>query len=176
VHLIPRELFDTLRALGYAVYPGELGENIMIAGLELERLPVGTIIRVGATAAIELTGLRDALRSDRSLSQRTEKRDDRKGRRASIQMRGYGHCHRGRKGGSRRHGARCAAAAAVDSAACSLRSRVDHRPTRAGGRPPTSASLEPQLEGHAKQPAPAPAFSQQGATRLENASKSVRAT
>ena len=58
VHLIPRELFDTLRALGYDVYPGELGENITTAGLELERLPVGTIIRLGATAAIELTGLR----------------------------------------------------------------------------------------------------------------------
>ena len=58
VHLIPRELFDTLRALGYDVYLGELGENITTAGLELERLPVGTIIRVGATAAIELTGLR----------------------------------------------------------------------------------------------------------------------
>ena len=46
VHLIPRELFDTLRALGYDVYPGELGENITTAGLELERLPVGTIIRL----------------------------------------------------------------------------------------------------------------------------------
>ena len=49
----PRELFDTLRALGYDVYPGELGENITTAGLELERLPVGTIIRLGATAAIQ---------------------------------------------------------------------------------------------------------------------------
>ena len=58
VHVIPRELFDTLRALGYDVFPGELGENITTAGLELERLPVGTIIRLGDTAAIELTGLR----------------------------------------------------------------------------------------------------------------------
>jgi hypothetical protein len=130
VHLIPHELFDTLRALGYDVYPGELGENITTAGLELERLPVGTIIRLGDTAAIELTGLRTPCVLIERF-RRTAEKDDRESRRASIQMRDYGHCHRGRRGGSGRHGACCAAAAAMDSTACPLKSRAGHRPTRA---------------------------------------------
>ena len=58
VHLIPNELFEFLRTIGYDVSPGELGENIATAGLELERLPLGTILRLGASAAVALTGLR----------------------------------------------------------------------------------------------------------------------
>jgi MOSC domain len=58
VHLIPVEIFAELRTAGYDVGPGELGENITVAGLELERLPLGTVIRLGMTAAVELTGLR----------------------------------------------------------------------------------------------------------------------
>jgi MOSC domain-containing protein YiiM len=37
---------------------GDLGENILTAGLDLEGLPLGTILKLGAKAAIELTGLR----------------------------------------------------------------------------------------------------------------------
>ena len=40
VHLIPGELLEFLRTIGYDVLPGELGENITTAGLELERLPL----------------------------------------------------------------------------------------------------------------------------------------
>jgi hypothetical protein len=58
VHLIPVEIFAELRTAGYDVGPGELGENITVAGLELERLPLGTVIRLGTTVAVELTGLR----------------------------------------------------------------------------------------------------------------------
>jgi hypothetical protein len=58
VHLIPIEIFVELQTAGYDVGPGELGENITVAGLELERLPLGTVIRLGTTAAVELTGLR----------------------------------------------------------------------------------------------------------------------
>jgi MOSC domain-containing protein YiiM len=58
VHLIAAELFDELQAAGYDVRPGELGENVTMTGLELTRLPLGTMIRLGETAAIELTGLR----------------------------------------------------------------------------------------------------------------------
>jgi MOSC domain-containing protein YiiM len=58
VHLIPSELFEFLRTIGYHVLPGELGENIRTAGLELEWLPLGTTLRLGPTAAVELTGLR----------------------------------------------------------------------------------------------------------------------
>jgi MOSC domain-containing protein YiiM len=58
VHLIPSELFDALRASGFEVHPGDLGENIATVGLDLECLPLGTILQLGASATLELTGLR----------------------------------------------------------------------------------------------------------------------
>jgi MOSC domain-containing protein YiiM len=58
VHLLPSELFEFLRTVGYDVSPGELGENITTAGVDLERLPLGTTLRLGPSAAIALTGLR----------------------------------------------------------------------------------------------------------------------
>jgi MOSC domain-containing protein YiiM len=58
VHLIPSELFDALRTSGFEVRPGDLGENIATVGLDLEYLPVGTLLRLGASATLELTGVR----------------------------------------------------------------------------------------------------------------------
>jgi hypothetical protein len=58
VHLIPSELFATLSDAGFSVAGGELGENITTAGLDLERMPLGTLIELGSAAIIELTGLR----------------------------------------------------------------------------------------------------------------------
>lgn len=59
VHLIQSELFDDLRAAGYDVAPGQLGENITTTGIDLLGLPRGAIVRIGAQAAIEITGLRN---------------------------------------------------------------------------------------------------------------------
>ena len=50
VHLMPAELFCELRAAGYDVQPGELGENVTTVGLPLTELPLGTIIRLGLAA------------------------------------------------------------------------------------------------------------------------------
>ena len=58
VHLIPSELFDALRKSGFDVSPGDLGENITTAGLDLETLPLNTQLRIGTSANIRLTGLR----------------------------------------------------------------------------------------------------------------------
>jgi MOSC domain-containing protein YiiM len=58
VHLIASELLDALRASGYDVGPGDLGENVTTSGPHLERLPLGTLVELGPEAAIELTGLR----------------------------------------------------------------------------------------------------------------------
>src|SRR6202012_3599940 len=58
VHLIPVELLDMLRAEDIILGPGDLGENVLTAGLDLESLPLGTILKLGAEAAVELTGLR----------------------------------------------------------------------------------------------------------------------
>src|SRR6476659_6004500 len=50
VHLIHSELFDELREAGYAVAPGDLGENVTTRGIDLLGLPTGTRLRLGADA------------------------------------------------------------------------------------------------------------------------------
>lgn len=57
-HLMPSELFGTLRRCGYDIRAGELGENITTVRLDLEEMPLGTQILLGPTASVELTGLR----------------------------------------------------------------------------------------------------------------------
>ena len=51
-------IYAKLSAYGYVVAPGDLGENITTSGLKLERLPQGTLLRLGTSTVIELTGLR----------------------------------------------------------------------------------------------------------------------
>ncbi len=58
VHLIASELLDEVNAKGYEVSPGDLGENITTAGLDLISLPVGASLRIG-DAVLALTGLRN---------------------------------------------------------------------------------------------------------------------
>ncbi len=59
VHLIHAELHEELRAKGYAVDAGQLGENVTTADLDLLGLPTGTLLRLGAEAVVEVTGLRN---------------------------------------------------------------------------------------------------------------------
>jgi MOSC domain-containing protein YiiM len=59
VHLIHAELFDELSKKGFSVEPGELGENMTTRGIDLLSLPVGTKLRFGTEAVVELTGLRN---------------------------------------------------------------------------------------------------------------------
>ena len=59
VHLIHAELFDELRAAGFSVAAGELGENITTEGIDLLSLPAGTRLQIGASAVVEVTGLRE---------------------------------------------------------------------------------------------------------------------
>jgi MOSC domain-containing protein YiiM len=58
VHLIPVELFEDLASVGHQIAPGDLGDNITTRGLQLELLPLGALLRLGPSAAVELTGLR----------------------------------------------------------------------------------------------------------------------
>lgn len=58
VHLIHTELFDELRGKGFAVGPGDLGENITTEGLDLLALPRWSLLRIGMEAELEVTGLR----------------------------------------------------------------------------------------------------------------------
>ncbi|HWM33838.1 MAG TPA: MOSC domain-containing protein [Pseudolysinimonas sp.] len=59
VHLMHAELFDQVAADGFAVTPGELGENITTRGIDLLALPTGTLLRLGEEAVVEVTGLRN---------------------------------------------------------------------------------------------------------------------
>jgi MOSC domain-containing protein YiiM len=58
VHLMPSELFSQLASSGFHVAPGNLGENVTTAGLHLTKFPLGTRLRIGSSAIVELTGLR----------------------------------------------------------------------------------------------------------------------
>jgi MOSC domain-containing protein YiiM len=58
VHLMASELFAELGSSGYNVAPGDLGENVTTAGLDLTKFPFGTRLRIGSSAVVELTGLR----------------------------------------------------------------------------------------------------------------------
>src|SRR5271170_8123103 len=59
VHLVHEELFDELRAGGFALVPGQIGENVLTRDVDLLALPTGTRLRLGADAVIEVTGLRN---------------------------------------------------------------------------------------------------------------------
>jgi len=59
VHLIHAELHDELRANGFDLSPGQMGENITTRGIGLLSLPVGTRLRIGGEAVVEITGLRN---------------------------------------------------------------------------------------------------------------------
>ena len=59
VHLLHAELLLELRIGGFDVGPSDLGENIATSGLDLLSLPRGTRLRIGSTAVVEVTGLRN---------------------------------------------------------------------------------------------------------------------
>ena len=59
VHLIHGELHDELRAQGFDVGPGVMGENVTTRGVDLLGLPTGTRLRLGEDAVVEVTGLRN---------------------------------------------------------------------------------------------------------------------
>lgn len=59
VHLIHGELHDELGAKGFAVAPGDMGENVTTRGLDILGLPTGARLRLGDSAVIEVTGLRN---------------------------------------------------------------------------------------------------------------------
>ncbi|WP_327674591.1 MOSC domain-containing protein [Kitasatospora sp. NBC_00458] len=59
VHLIHEELFAEVAEKGFEVAPGQLGENITTGGIDLLGLPVGTLLRIGDEAVLEVTGLRN---------------------------------------------------------------------------------------------------------------------
>ena len=59
VHLIEKELLEELLKDGFEIRPGNLGENITTSGIELIKLPKETILKIGDSVQLEITGLRN---------------------------------------------------------------------------------------------------------------------
>ena len=59
VHLIHSELFEELKAAGFSLAPGEIGENITTRRIDLLGLPDGTRLHIGKEAVVQVTGLRN---------------------------------------------------------------------------------------------------------------------
>jgi MOSC domain-containing protein YiiM len=59
VHLISSEVHDWLGGLGFDVGPGQMGENVTTRGVDILSLPLGTLLHLGDTAVLSVTGLRN---------------------------------------------------------------------------------------------------------------------
>lgn len=62
VHLLHSELYDELRARGFTVLPGQIGDNVTTRGIDLLSLPTGTRLHLGPSAIVQVTGLRNPCR------------------------------------------------------------------------------------------------------------------
>ena len=65
VHLIHAELHDELAEAGFALVPGEMGENVTTRGIDLLALPTGARLRLGADAVCRSHGAAQPVRSAR---------------------------------------------------------------------------------------------------------------
>ncbi len=59
VHLIHSELFAEVAASGFNLRPGDMGENVTTAGIDVLALPRGAQLQIGHDALVEVTGLRN---------------------------------------------------------------------------------------------------------------------
>jgi MOSC domain-containing protein YiiM len=55
VSLLAIESIDKMRNRGFDLQPGDFAENLTTRGIDLASLPVGTILRVGKEAVLEMT-------------------------------------------------------------------------------------------------------------------------
>jgi MOSC domain-containing protein YiiM len=62
VHLFHEELQEELRAAGFNVGAGIIGENVTTRGIALLELPTGTRLHLGREAVVEVTGVRNPCR------------------------------------------------------------------------------------------------------------------
>ena len=77
VHLIHAELHDELRAKGFHVEAGAMGENITTRGIDLLGLPVNARLHLGADAIVEVKGLRNPCAQLDGLAEGPDGRDAR---------------------------------------------------------------------------------------------------
>lgn len=58
INLISMNTIKLLDKLGFQTFPGALGEQLVIDGIDVMTLPIGTQIQLGESAVIELTMVR----------------------------------------------------------------------------------------------------------------------
>jgi len=71
VSLLAEESVAKMKLEGFAVEPGDLAENLTISGLELHRLPLGTRLRVGRDALLEVVQIGKECHADCEIRRRT---------------------------------------------------------------------------------------------------------
>ncbi len=59
VHLLHAEIIDDICAQGFAIRPGDVGENITTHGIDLLNLPRHTRLHIGLSVILSVTGLRN---------------------------------------------------------------------------------------------------------------------
>lgn len=59
VHLLHSELFKEVAGKGFVIRPADLGENITTIDIDLLALPRGTVLNIGKTVKLCVTGLRN---------------------------------------------------------------------------------------------------------------------
>jgi MOSC domain-containing protein YiiM len=55
VSLLAIESINTMREAGYDVKPGDFAENLTTEGMDLVAVPIGTVLRAGEDALLEVT-------------------------------------------------------------------------------------------------------------------------
>ncbi len=73
VSLLAEESIEKMRSEGLTLGPGDFAENLTIRGLELHSLPLGTRIRVGATALLEISQIGKQCHTDCEIMRLTGK-------------------------------------------------------------------------------------------------------
>ncbi len=55
LNIMSAEKLQSLGSEGFRAAPGQLGEQLVISGIDVDALPVGARLQIGATACVELT-------------------------------------------------------------------------------------------------------------------------
>lgn len=59
LNIMAAETIAQLTTEGYQTAPGQLGEQIVISGLTIETLPIGTVLEIGDSACVEIFEMRN---------------------------------------------------------------------------------------------------------------------
>lgn len=58
INIMGAATLERLREVGFKTGPGEMGEQMIVAGLDIDALPVGARLRLGASVTVEVTSAR----------------------------------------------------------------------------------------------------------------------